>query len=364
MINDEEAKIRELMDNLKKQDLVKDYYTLEYLDKTSINLSDGKISDTVKKMIQNGIYVKQNGALQAEINSYYIGGDAYNKLLEKAGISELKENEVIIANNIGIETKYGKTLKLTNFKVGDKYTAMYKGEERTFTIAGIVDDLEPYFPYNLSSYNENNQANFYIEQIVNKETAEKIPMNELNRLTFVFIDTDKIFELEVAINKINSTKAQGEMPIVGINTYKEKSEKESEEMIKPIIAYSFVTFIFVISALNIFNTILSSIYSRKRDIAMLKSMGMSNKGISKMFTLEGIFYGLDSIIYGVLISLVILYVMYMFMIETNIYMFKIPWINIGISALVMYVVIFIAMSFAKRKIKKQNIIDEIRNENI
>ena len=97
---------------------------------------------------------------------------------------------------------------------------------------------------------------------------------------------------------------------------------------------------------------------------MLKSMGMSNKGISKMFTLEGIFYGLDSIIYGVLISLVILYIMYMVMIETNIYMFKIPWLNIGISALVMYVVIFMAMSFAKRKIKKQNIIDEIRNENI
>ena len=54
----------------------------------------------------------------------------------------------------------------------------------------------------------------------------------------------------------------------------------------------------------------------------------------------------------------------MVMIETNIYMFKIPWLNIGISALVMYVVIFMAMSFAKRKIKKQNIIDEIRNENI
>ena len=94
-----------------------------------------------------------------------------------------------------------------------------------------------------------------------------------------------------------------------MNTYEEKMSNESQEMIKPIIAYSFVVFISVISVLNVFNTILSSIYSRKREIAMLKSMGMSNKGISKMFTLEGIFYGLDSIIYGVIISLVILYVM-------------------------------------------------------
>lgn len=364
MFDSGETEIKELMNNLKAQGLVNDYYVLEYLYRTSINLSDDKISDTVEKMIQNGIYVKQNGALQAEIRSYYIGGDAYNKLLERAGISELKEDEVIIANNIGIETKYGKTLKLTDFKVGDKYTAIYNGEQMTFTIAGIVDDLEPYFPYNLSSYNENNQANFYIDQIVNKETAMKIPMNKSATFQNVFIDTDKVFELEEAINKINSTKARNEMPITGINTYKEKMANESQEMIKPIIAYSFVVFISVISILNIFNTILSSIYSRKREIAMLKSMGMSNKGISKMFTLEGIFYGLDSIIYGVLISLVILYIMYMVMIETNIYMFKIPWENIGISALVMYVVIFIAMSLAKRKIKKQNIIDEIRDENI
>ena len=104
MFDSGETEIKELMNNLKAQGLVNDYYVLEYLYRTSINLSDDKISDTVEKMIQNGIYVKQNGALQAEIRSYYIGGEAYNKLLERAGISELKEDEVIIANYIGIES--------------------------------------------------------------------------------------------------------------------------------------------------------------------------------------------------------------------------------------------------------------------
>lgn len=37
---------------------------------------------------------------------------------------------------------------------------------------------------------------------------------------------------------------------------------------------------------------------QKREIAMLKSMGMSNSQMNKMFFLEGIFYGLDSLIYG------------------------------------------------------------------
>ncbi len=86
--------------------------------------------------------------------------------------------------------------------------------------------------------------------------------------------------------------------------------------------------------------------------------------MGKMMFLEGIFYGLDSIIYGNLISIAILYVMYLFMIDTKLYYFSIPWLNIGICALITYIVIFIAITNAKRKIKNRNLIDDIKNENI
>ena len=95
---------------------------------------------------------------------------------------------------------------------------------------------------------------------------------------------------------------------------------------------------------------------------MLKSIGMSNKQINKMLFLEMIFYGLDAIIYGILISLIILYVMYIALVEIDIYAFYIPIGNMLLCIAIAYTVIFLSFLCAKRKIKKQNIIDEVRNE--
>ena len=104
---------------------------------------------------------------------------------------------------------------------------------------------------------------------------------------------------------------------------------------------------------------------RKKDFAVLKSMGMSEKQINKMMRLEGIFYGLDSIFYGIVISLTILFVTYPRMgIDMMIYPFTIPWLNIGICVVAVYAVIFVSMKSAKKKIANKNIIDEIREENI
>lgn len=93
-------------------------------------------------------------------------------------------------------------------------------------------------------------------------------------------------------------------------------------------------------------------------------MGMSEKQINKMTILEGIFYGLDAIIYGVIISITILYVVYLLLINTKLYPFEVSYTDIAITIGVVYLTIFIAMTNARRKLKKQNIVEEIREENI
>lgn len=165
-------------------------------------------------------------------------------------------------------------------------------------------------------------------------------------------------------------KKQEKIGAIGVNTYYTMNNyipkiiNESKQRVVEIFAYSFIVLIGILSTLNIFNTIVSSINLRKKDFAVLKSLGMSQKQINKMLTLEGMFYCLDSIIYGLLISMMILYLMFTKMQNTNLYTFEVPWIQIAISIIVTYIITFIAMWTAKSTIKKQNIIDEIRNENI
>ncbi len=118
------------------------------------------------------------------------------------------------------------------------------------------------------------------------------------------------------------------------------------------------------SILNIFNTISSSIILRKREFAILKSIGISEKQTNKMMLLEAIFYGIDAIVYGVIISIAILYIVYLILINTNLYSFEVPLISIILVIVTVYVSIFVAIVNTRRKLKKKNIIDEIREENI
>ena len=122
-----------------------------------------------------------------------------------------------------------------------------------------------------------------------------------------------------------------------------------------------------IATLNIYNIVYFSTLLRKKEFAELKSIGMSNRQINKMFILQGILYAIDSIIWGLGISIGILYINYIIQtskVQAMVMLFHIPWLNILICLVVVYTTIFMAIRNARKKIKESNIIDEIKNDNI
>ncbi|AVP63609.1 ABC transporter permease [Clostridium botulinum] len=58
----------------------------------------------------------------------------------------------------------------------------------------------------------------------------------------------------------------------------------------------------VIGILNFINAMLTSIISRKREFAMLQSIGMTNKQLNKMLILEGVFYAVGSIVISIILG--------------------------------------------------------------
>ncbi len=56
-----------------------------------------------------------------------------------------------------------------------------------------------------------------------------------------------------------------------------------------------------IGILNFINAMLTSIISRRREFAMLQSIGMTNKQLNKMLILEGVFlcFRINSYIYNI-----------------------------------------------------------------
>lgn len=226
-------------------------------------------------------------------------------------------------------------------------------KKRYLKFHGILDNFEPYI-------SNNNLTPLNICFIANKNTIDKFISNNTS-ICDICIDTDDAYELD---NRKEELSEICNNTYSGHNLYAEHISELSQKAITKIVAYTLVGMVSLISVFNIFNTVSQSIMLRKREFAELKSIGMSNRQLNKMLFLEGIFYGLDGIIYGILISIVILYVMYVRIIDTKLYTFNVPWKYIGISVLVTYLEIFLAMYNSKRKIKNNNIIDEIRDENI
>jgi putative ABC transport system permease protein len=131
-----------------------------------------------------------------------------------------------------------------------------------------------------------------------------------------------------------------------------------------IFLYGFITLVSLITITNVINTITTSIYLRRREFAMLKAVGMTNKAFNKMIRFESIFYGLKSLLYGLPMGILIDYFMYKNINNMFVYDYEIPYKPISICIAFVFIIISITMAYSVRKIRNDNIIDVIKQENL
>lgn len=131
-----------------------------------------------------------------------------------------------------------------------------------------------------------------------------------------------------------------------------------------VFAYGFIVLISLIAAANVFNTISTNISLRRREFAMLKSVGMTQKGFRRMMNCECLLYGSKALLLGLPASCGITYLIYRAVTTAYETSFHLPWAAIGIAVLSVFLVVFATMMYAMRKVKKDNPIDALKNENL
>ena len=131
-----------------------------------------------------------------------------------------------------------------------------------------------------------------------------------------------------------------------------------------VFAYGFIVLISLIAAANVFNTISTNISLRRREFAMLKSVGMTQKGFRRMMNYECLLYGSKALLLGLPVSCGITYLIYRAVTTAYETSFHLPWAAIGIAALSVFLVVFATMMYAMSKVKKDNPIDALKNENL
>lgn len=177
-----------------------------------------------------------------------------------------------------------------------------------------------------------------------------------------YITTDTHVETMSAVDETLSDLGLAKLRVHDIAAQEE--ENRNIVTIIQVFAYGFIVLISLIAAANVFNTISTNIALRRREFAMLKSVGMTAKGFNRMMNFECILYGTRALLFGLPVSVGISYLIHLAVSEGYQKDFTLPWVALGIAVLSVFLVVFVTMMYSMSKIKKDNPIDALKNENL
>lgn len=301
------------------------------------------------------------------IEIHSLGDKEYRKFIQKIGgkYEDYKDGAILIDDCITTDED-GRKIQgsLYNFKKGDSITGeigiSQTSNDNTSkrTKKETIKILEkttqrPMGLQNLYSYSA------YL--IVSDEYIEQLGYKNLSSL---MINANDSFKVEDEIKQFYKEKGISEDNYTILNRDEEVRANNAMVLVISIFLYGFIAVISLIGITNIFNTITTNMNLRKKEFAMLKSIGMTKKEFNRMIRLESIFYGLKSLIIGIPIGIGISYLIYKAF-KTNLEVgYILPIKAIAIAIIFVILIIGIIMRYSMRKINKQNIIETIRNDNI
>ncbi|MCY6957303.1 ABC transporter permease [Clostridium brassicae] len=295
--------------------------------------------------------------------SHIISGSSDEKLLDDMGVILVNRNRVISndgSNKTVVED-------FTNYKVGDiidlpklvKYdyekdfdkllkNAIEKKEFYKLKVIGIVD-VEPLG-------NSTPQDGIYL--ITSPKTYKKI-IGNLNYRNMEIKLKENANREKITSYFENIIKDKGGC----YNDYMKIAENGKKSAFQmSVFVYGFITVITIIGAVNIINTISTSLLIRKREFATLKAIGMSQGQIKKMVFLEGALHGLIAAFLGSIIGTLLSFLLCRTAAGAVAVSWSIPWTSILIATLGALSFTILASILPLRKVNAQNIIENIRAE--
>ena len=131
--------------------------------------------------------------------------------------------------------------------------------------------------------------------------------------------------------------------------------------IMKVFLYGFIVLITLIIMANIINTVSTGIVLRRKEFAMLKSVGMTRKGFNKMIALESILYGIKSSIIGIPLAVLLSYWMFRTSSSAAVkFTLNLPMYLLALT--VLFTLLVITMVYSVRKLKDDSIVETLKSE--
>jgi putative ABC transport system permease protein len=165
-----------------------------------------------------------------------------------------------------------------------------------------------------------------------------------------------------AIERLYKATAGGNISYYSMKDFN-KSQFLQTMMIN-LFFYGFLTLITLIGVTNIVNTLDTNIKLRRREIAMLRSVGLTPAGLLRMLCYESLFYGLTALLYGLPLGIALSVFIYYQFDGVSTFAFTLPWGAILACIAGILAIVFATMMISGAMIRNDNIVDTIKEENL
>lgn len=361
------VKQEEIINKIISLDNISEYNYIYSLDLNSW-VKEEFVPDYIKEFQQEAL---SDGKYPYDISVKALDNEALKVYSEEVGLDFNKLLDVENPSAIVIDTiRYedGRTNryieeKAIKTKIGEKLDLEfydYEFNERvsvgSLEIAALTDKV----PMGISSSIYGAAFNVIISEELLYKIAEanKNVSDNINRI--LYLKSDNPLILQEGIEEIQKSYVQDEISFYNLHMARQREERMI--LIMSVFTYAFILLITSICIANIFNTISTSIALRKREFAMLKSVGMTSESFNKMINYESIFYGIKALSYGLPISFFVMFLMYKTLMINFSFEFEVPWFSVFISIVSVFIIVGSAMIYSSKKVKKENIIDALKQE--
>lgn len=268
----------------------------------------------------------------AEYNEYLeLKSDKYYKCFQK--LAESDDNSAIITDYIAKET--GKD-------IGDEFEVEVNSKKVTLKIIGKYDG---------KLYNNGRMV------ILKTETLKKeFNIKEANNIIFNIVG-----DADVAENEFKGFLADLGATYISNNDMMEANKEKNQQLVTLLGVFAIIALI--VASIGIFNNITISFQQRRKEFAVMSSVGMNAKARKRLVFAENMYCVVMSIALSIPFTLLINKLMSKVMITMNAPLpLSFDWSSLPMYSAILVVVIFIASLSTMKKSKKINVVQELKYE--
>lgn len=266
----------------------------------------------------------------------------YQKLETERGTIDYdsvnKNQEIVFASDYWMDTygyKLGDKVKLT-FYDGDREIPM------TFTLAGSTE------------------ANSMF--VLTEEQLEAMDLTEdMTTDVWVSCEKDKLVSVQSALEQMT-----GESEYYALTTYQDayKLSNMSIAMTKGA-AYALLGIIGVIGFMNMANTLVTSIITRRRELGILQAIGMTKKQLNRMLQMEGLVFTIGTLLVSLSLGNVLGYLAWLKCKAAHIIgisTYSVPVAELLVMAGILLVLQAVLSGYMSSYLQKEALIERIRHQ--